>query len=495
MKKMKVLGSTLVTAFVALLIFAGVSPSFGFGSIESPTLFGQHSEHQHVTEALQVADPRWDNLSLQLVAGNSGNYGGVAAPDRITDSSLIPIVGLGPGYKHCDDGDYMDGVSYSQSRSAANENFNVCIRYYQELLRRAVIYAGTLVIPVVNSSNVTELQVATSVFAMTSGATVSPDSVCKYRYSLTPDRNPKCDVINGIGRALHLAEDVWAHSNWGDLADPTKPISTSNPPGLGNTTVPPFLRFPSTALVSTGVISGCDDSASKSRCTGRIGHSVIAKDNGVITQTTATSTKKYPRSLVVVNGVSNFERAVTGAKLQAASTVHDFELEVLNLYGATRGAMIMSVLQNDTLASAETQFQGMQTAPVALSATVSSAQTSALVSLGSAYADPTADAAEGSFNKLTDPDEASLGGVSETIPETEMTGPAVASSRSRTLDSTSDVSVTPTATATAAVTGANLTATPPPTNPAETFPFVLVILSLVIGGVVVVGTLVYFARK
>jgi type III restriction enzyme len=68
-------------------------------------------------------------------------------------------------------------------------------------LHQAVIYAGTIVIPVVNN-NVTELQVDTSVFSMTSGTTISPDRVCKFRYSMTPDRNSKCDVINGIGRAL-----------------------------------------------------------------------------------------------------------------------------------------------------------------------------------------------------------------------------------------------------------------------------------------------------
>lgn len=379
-------------ALAAAGVFVASVPSYGFGSIDSPTLFSQNAEHQHITESLQAADSRWDNLTLQLIAGNSGNYGGVAAPDRITDSSSIPIKGLGPGYKHCDDGDFLPGVNYSQSQADAQANLNQCIRYYQNLLERAVNYAGMLVTP--------DLAVDTRVFNMTSGSSVKPDSVCKFRFSMTSDKNTKCDVINGIGRALHLAEDVWSHSNWGDVANPAQPVSISNPPGLGKTTVPSFLRFPSSALAPADLISGCDDSASKSRCTGRIGHSALAKDNGIITATKAVPNDSYPRAQVTVDGVTNFQRAVTGAKLQVATTLSDFEAEVLKRYGAKRGATIMSVLQKDTA-------QNASLAAAAVAAPESIDMSLATAAISSEFAaNPANDAAEGTFNKVTDTDEA-----------------------------------------------------------------------------------------
>ena len=38
--------------------------------------------------------------------------------------------------------------------------------------------------------------------------------------------------MEGLGRALHGAQDFYAHSNWADQADPTRPIGDTNPPGL-----------------------------------------------------------------------------------------------------------------------------------------------------------------------------------------------------------------------------------------------------------------------
>lgn len=384
-----------ITAVIALGALVGVSsPSYGFGSIDAPTLFGQNAEHQHITESLQQADPRWDNLTIQLLAGNSGNYGAVAAADRITDSSIIPIVGLGPGFKHCDDGDYLAGGSYPQSQATAQANLNECARYYQYVLERAVDYAGMLVTE--------DLTVDTRVFEMTSGSKISPDRVCKFRYSMSQDNNTKCDVLNGIGRALHVAEDVWSHTNWADYSYPSQPVGVTNPPGLANTTVPNFLRFPAEAIVPGDLISGCDDSANKGRCKKRVAHSAIAKDNGVITLASAVPNSSYPRGSVTVDGITNFQRAVAGAKMQVASTLHDFEQEVLKRYGVTRGAMIMDVLFKDSLGN--TTFNA-----VAVAAPENIDQSLANDSLSEEFAsDPAQDAATGTFDKETDPDHSSL---------------------------------------------------------------------------------------
>jgi hypothetical protein len=39
-------------------------------------------------------------------------------------------------------------------------------------------------------------------------------------------------TLEGLGRVLHGAQDFYAHSNWADTADPTRPVGVDNPPGL-----------------------------------------------------------------------------------------------------------------------------------------------------------------------------------------------------------------------------------------------------------------------
>lgn len=371
----------------------GAPPAQGFGSTE---LLGQNSEHQHITESLGVADPRWDPNSLKLVAGSKGNYGAVASPDRMTDSSATPLNGLGPGYKHCDDGDWLDTAGYPFPKDAARAELERCARYYQYLLNRAVRYAGQLVTP--------DLKVNEAVFTMTENKkNFSPDSACRFRFSLTADANPKCDVLNAFGRSLHLAEDVWSHTNWGDEADPNRAIGITNPPGLGNTISPSFLRYPADATIPDGLISGCDDSVPGStRCKGRVAHSALAKDNGTFDAdgTNAKATDKYNRGLVVVDGVSNFQRAITGARMQVASTWTDLQDAILAKYGEKRGEAIIAVLRSDSKASV---------APVEVTVTDEPLVRAAAVPDGGEFAaDPSQDAELGEGDKASDPGHAAL---------------------------------------------------------------------------------------
>ena len=39
-------------------------------------------------------------------------------------------------------------------------------------------------------------------------------------------------TFEGLGRVLHGAQDFYAHSNWADTPDPTRPVGVDNPPGL-----------------------------------------------------------------------------------------------------------------------------------------------------------------------------------------------------------------------------------------------------------------------
>lgn len=68
----------------------------------------------------------------------------------------------------------------------------------------------------------------------------------------------KCYVLNSLGRGLHVVMDFYAHSNWGDLADPSRPISIDNPPGLGQTSLAPFWEDLDAPMPWTeGLSSGC----------------------------------------------------------------------------------------------------------------------------------------------------------------------------------------------------------------------------------------------
>lgn len=312
-----------------------------FGSLNS---VGQNAEHEHITREIGVSDPAWQPNSLSMLAGKNLNLGGVGAPDRPWDTSSNLLKGSGPAYKHCDDGDYLNIPNYPQSAAAAQSALESCIDYYQSLMDQAVVYAGSLV--------GTDLSIRPSLFTLTDRdeRNFSPDKMCTYKFSLAIDEGgPKCNVMNALGRALHMAEDIYAHTNWADLADPTKPISATNPPGLGQTGIPSFLRYPAETVVPEGLISGCDDTASGAQdCSNRVAHSTLAKDNGDIREDGSTSpTSKYPRGEVTVNGVTNFQRAVDGGKKQAVSTWADFKTAVIAKYGSKRGEKIISVIQSD----------------------------------------------------------------------------------------------------------------------------------------------------
>lgn len=324
---------------VVLIGFTAQSAQ-GFGSVNA---IGQHGEHESVTALglMLDLDMDWGTNSLNLLKGTSGHLGGVGAPDNPTDWGQGLSKGLGPGMKHCDDGDYFATPGYKQSEQKATATLQECAEYFQFLMKRAVIYAGDAVTP--------NLVIDKSLFRITDGNYAQFGS-CGWEFSLVRDKGGvKCDVMNAVGRALHLAEDVWAHTNWGDYADPSKPLSITNPPGLGKTDVPPFLRYPVTAVtIPAGLISGCDDTAGGTEdCTGRVTHTTLNKDKGEISSLTQMTPTKQGRTAVVVNGKSNFAWAVTGAANTANQVWRDFEAAVIAKYGKARGDLINKALMTD----------------------------------------------------------------------------------------------------------------------------------------------------
>ena len=401
---------SLLAFGTAALTLVTAGTASGFGTTE---ILGQNSEHQHLTESIAKADPAWEPNSLALLAGNKGNYGGVGAADRATDSSATPLVGLGPGYKHCDDGDWLDTPGYRHSKSSATEELARCARYYQTLMNWAVRYAGSLVSP--------DMKVNQGVFTMTSKSTIKPDNVCQYRFSLTPDKNAKCDVMNAFGRALHVAEDVWSHTNWGDLADPTRAIGITNPPGLNRTDIPGFLRYPvSSITIPDGLISGCDDSVplvGPANCSGRITHSALAKDNGTIDTdgdgAADASTDKYARGMVTVDGQTNFQRATRGARAQVASSWNDLKAAIVAKYGDERGNAIISVITSDSPKTLEAEV-ALAEGPLVMSAQQGPT--------GEFAADPTDDAPLGAGDRVTDTGHAALNSETDSAGDRQAAG-------------------------------------------------------------------------
>ena len=57
----------------------------------------------------------------------------------------------------------------------------------------------------------------------------------------------KCASLVGLGRALHGSQDFYAHSNWADEANPTRPVGDDNPPGLNLPGLVPSWTFGPTA--------------------------------------------------------------------------------------------------------------------------------------------------------------------------------------------------------------------------------------------------------
>lgn len=331
------LAASLVAVSIAVTVLptpaTPVAEAFG-----TYNAFGQQAEHERITRVLseRATDgpegPRFEQATLDVLAGTSGVLGGVGAPDNPLDSSLVPIVGLGPGKKHCDDGDYLEIPGYPQTRAAAESQLRACIDYFEQLMSRAVAAAGGLVA------------------ADLSFAAADASMNCEFDYRLSTKESPKCQVLNAFGRALHLVQDFWTHSNWGDTPAPGG-VTITNPPGLGRSDVPPFLRYPLPAgySIPEGLISGCDDSADnplKKYCPDRVAHSSLAKDNGTINPDTglATPTDKYPRGLVG----TNFQDVVSGARLHTSAAWIDLQLAIKATYGDERGRMIIDVLRRDS---------------------------------------------------------------------------------------------------------------------------------------------------
>jgi hypothetical protein len=370
-------GRLAVGLSVGAAILAIPGSAAAFGTVD---FNGQHAEHEKITRVLScdaVDHPArcFAPRSLDELAGKKGTLGAVGSPDRIPDVLL-------DGAAHCDGGDYLPGFPYRPSDAErAARNLDACADEFERHLNEALSAAGDLtdhdgrLIP--SEANLSK-----------------GDSEDGCSFPMLPARpaeqSAKCRVYNGLGRALHAAEDYWSHSNWADEANPGQPTilppgtsqtvgagwrketikppnavdpvySLTNPVGLGRSRLVPFLRYPvpknampTAASIRDGqvAITGCDDSLEEvskvlppGECKGRVGHSSLNKDKGLINwRTGQTSDPETPRGKIG----DNFQRAVTGARAQAKAVWDDFADQIVARYGERRGSTMIRALTTDT---------------------------------------------------------------------------------------------------------------------------------------------------
>ena len=352
-------------AVTAALSFS--PPAFGFGTVNSSAL-GQRSEHERITRiGLQCAGGAqapecFQPSTLDSVAGKNGTWGAVGSADN------MPLhLTKDEDYWHCDNADYLSpanngGKSYPQSRTKALDNLRACYEWGRSMLYDGSGMYGTkflkqaLGVPTWGA-----LREARTLLNPDGSTVASPSGTCDFNGIRG---NAKCNVLEPWGYVLHMVEDFYSHTNWADRADPGQRISTSNPPGLGNTDVAPFLDLrrvssPSDAEVPGDFTGGCFSGVLTNWlvCRNRVAHTEdVNKDKELInTATGGVSDPVSPRSKIVVNGISNGQRAVNGAAAEARRQWSLLRSELVQRYGVQQGAAMACALSMDNTSVCNTR--------------------------------------------------------------------------------------------------------------------------------------------
>jgi len=316
----------LLAVLVLGSVMSGPARASAFGTIDTA---GQHREHERITRAA-LACPHdthsngdcFEPRSMDQLAGHGKMFGAVGAPD--SDEISDPAA-------HCDGADYLRG-SYPRTRDQATARLEACVTHLRSRFREGVDSADGLL----------------DEQGQMAGDEVRLDADCKF---FGDAREPmKCAAIEGLGRALHGAQDFYAHSNWADEADPSRPIGADNPPGLDLPGPSPILdlRGDGTATVPRDLITGCfvlqDRVPGVGECTARITHAALNKDNGIIDPVTGASTRPdTPRGMVG----QNFAKAVAAAIDETRRQWRDFRSDLATRYGNDRASLMICALVRD----------------------------------------------------------------------------------------------------------------------------------------------------
>src|SRR5262249_47126073 len=217
--------SVLVLMVSVLVVPVLSAPAaHAFGTING---LGQRAEHERITRAALACPPGvksdgscFEPRSIDQLAGHSGTFGAVGSPD--SDEFNDPTA-------HCDDADFLNVAGYPRTRAAASAQLQACVTHLRQRITQGITAANGLL----------------DADGELIGKEVDLKSDCTF-FGGIPGR-AKCNAIEGFGRALHGAQDFYSHSNWTDSADPTRPIGTTNPPGLNLPAPSPILDLAGTS--------------------------------------------------------------------------------------------------------------------------------------------------------------------------------------------------------------------------------------------------------
>jgi len=304
--------------FSGLLLFSSGALAFGVDPGEN----NLGSEHEKITRA---AVKELEPLTLRQLAGENKYAGAVGASDD-PDRGLV-----GKAAAHCDAGDFLEqDDAYAQSREQAQAALSACRDFIISNIDRAVTLAGGLY-------------------------TAAPETVALDCNFMADSHSVKCRVLAHLGLSFHATQDFYANSNWVDRPA-SGPVSSRNPPGLGQSGRAKWLDPRLKEEFPQGLISGCPGDLRLLGVTVgceygafppvlgkfRILRDDLAKSRGPIGRG-AGGTGTTPRG--AING--NFSRAVSAAVEDTADKWAYFRERVLATYGRTKGAAILCILEKD----------------------------------------------------------------------------------------------------------------------------------------------------
>lgn len=317
---------------IAAAVVLAAGPALAFGTINKA---GQSSEHERITR-IGLASAGFGPKTLDSLAGKSGTFGAVGAPDYPPRGYLLE------DSAHCDNGDFLDVPGYPQTKALAQQHLEICKAWITAFMKHAVEAAGRLVNGdgTINTSEI--------------------PTVLACRYNGTSGR-AKCDVLEDFGIALHAAQDFYSHSNWVDTPA-AGAIDETNPAGLGHTGRAPWLDLRAANPFPDGLITGCFDEMQfplvkkldRSCLYGahqhRVMHEVLNKDMGQIDVATGTTSAPTTTRGQVAD---NFARAVAAAVDETSDKWTYLTEQITATYGATRGAKIICVIRADDPATCQ----------------------------------------------------------------------------------------------------------------------------------------------
>src|SRR5436309_11649699 len=130
-----------------MFLFTFPTPTCSFGTVDSPKILKQHSEHERITRSALACKSKessngdcFEPLSIDELAGKeekpTGFFGAVGAPDKLLD--LTDPDSQEGRWAHCDDADFFSGPNYPQGRPMATLKLFECIRHFRGRAKQGI---------------------------------------------------------------------------------------------------------------------------------------------------------------------------------------------------------------------------------------------------------------------------------------------------------------------------------------------------------------------